>query len=178
MAYEKAAMTSFAQQALVVSDLIQMKFKSTRLGGSVPRVVKVQAPIVESTGGGKQARESIVLTPENGDNNGAIVCGFVDVGLRAAELRTHAALANTYQQRFKTPLDLSQSDYDRFMEEAQQFLGSEGFVVNVIDEGAQAAKASRADEPQARAANPMGMYIGIGVAVLIALAGVGLFVLK
>ena len=181
MAYEKQAMTSFAQQALAVSDLIQMKFKATRFGGTVPRVVKVQAPIVESTGGGKQARESIVLAPENGDINGAIVCGFVDVGLRAAEIRTHAALANVYQQRFKTPIDLSQADYDKFMTEAQQFLGSEGFVVNIIDEGAQVAKQARPDAqlaPIQTANNNVGMFIGIGAAVLLALIGITLFLLK
>ena len=40
------AMTAFAQAALAVSDLVAAKFSGTRLGGSIPRVIKVQAPNV------------------------------------------------------------------------------------------------------------------------------------
>jgi len=133
------AMTAFAQAALAVSDLVAAKFSNTRFGGSIPRIIKVQAPNVPSTGGGKQARESVILIPESGDTAHAVTAGFIDVGLRAVELRTFAALDQTYQQRHKVKLDIPRSEYDAFVKELQGFLGGEGYVVKMIDVSEQEA---------------------------------------
>jgi hypothetical protein len=139
------AMTAFAQAALAVSDLVAAKFSSTKFGGSIPRVVKVQAPNVPSTGGGKQARESVNLVPESGDTSQAVTAGFIDVGLRAVELRTYAALSQTYEQRHKTKLDLPRAEYDAFVKEMQGFLGGEGYIVKMVDVTEQNAKAAKAE---------------------------------
>ena len=55
MNYDKKAMTAFAQAALATSELVTAKFASTTFAGTVNRTVKVVAPKVESTQGGKQA---------------------------------------------------------------------------------------------------------------------------
>jgi hypothetical protein len=177
-------MTAFAQAALAISDLLAAKFSGTKFGGSIPRVVKVQAPQVPSTGGGKQARESIVLMPETGDNAHAITAGFVDVGLRAVELRTYAAVSGPYQQRHGRPLDLPKAEYDAFLTEVKNFLTPEGYVIKTIDASDQEAKAARvqrAEEAQAKASGgggaPVGVIIGV-IAVVTVVAVAAMFLLK
>src|SRR5687767_11031266 len=110
MNYDKKAMTAFAQAALATSELIGAKFANTTFSGQVNRTVKVVAPQVESTQGGKQARESINLVPTDNDPSRTITCGFLDVGLRSAEIRSYASLNMLHRQRYNQPLDLHQSD--------------------------------------------------------------------
>lgn len=164
-------MTAFAQAALAVSDLLAAKFAATKFGGSVPRVVKVQAPQGPSTGGGKKARESIVLMPESGDTSQALTAGFIDVGHRAVELRTFEAVARPYKERFGRVLDLPKSEYEKFLGEFKSFLGDQGYVIKMVDADAAAAKAARvqrAEEAQAKAGGaPVGLIIGAVVAVAV-----------
>lgn len=180
MSYEKKAMTTFAQQALAISDLVGMKFRSTRFAGAVPRSVQVKPPMMESTGGGKQARESIVLAAENGDTAQNIVAGFVDVKLRAVEMRTYGALAAMHRARFKMSLDLSQPDYDRFLGEAKEFFESEGFIFKTTDEAPTAPARGSTEAAMQRPASGggMGLYIGLGVVALGAAAAAAWFMLK
>lgn len=162
-------MTAFAQAALAISDVLSMKFASTRFSGSIPRVVKVQAPQVQSTGGGKQARESIVLMPESGDTTQALTAGFIDVGLRAVELRTYAAVAGPHQQRFGRALDLPKAEYDAFIGALKAFFGPEGYVIKVIDIAEQEAKAHRVQQAEAAASKsglvPVAAIVGVVVVV-------------
>src|SRR4051812_18260133 len=137
MTYEKKAMTAFAQAALAASDLIMQKFAATKFSGTATRSVYVEAPNVESTGGGKQARESIVLRTENGDPAASITCGFLDIGLRSCELRTYAALQVIHRQRHQTAFDLHQSEYDKFVAELVAMLEGEGFVIKMIEPAEQ-----------------------------------------
>ena len=170
-------MTAFAQAALAISDVLSMKFASTRFSGSIPRVVKVQAPQVQSTGGGKQARESIVLMPESGDTTQALTAGFIDVGLRAVELRTYAAVAGPHQQRFGRALDLPRAEYDAFVGELKSFFGPEGYVIKVIDVAEQEAKATRVQQAEAAASKsggvPATVTIAVAAAVVVVVLGLG-----
>lgn len=176
------AMTAFAQAALAVSDLVAAKFSGTKFGGSIPRVIKVQAPNVPSTGGGKQARESVILLPENGDTSQAITAGFIDVGLRAVEIRTYAALNQTYEQRHKTKLDLPRAEYDAFVKELQSFLGGEGYVVKTVDVSEQEAKAAKANAASANASSEGGggskaPLIVVGVVVVLGVVAIAAMML-
>jgi hypothetical protein len=172
-------MTAFAQAALAISDVLSMKFANTRFGGSIPRVVKVQAPQVQSTGGGKQARESIVLLPESGDTTQALTAGFIDVGLRAVELRTYAAVAGPHLQRFGRALDLPKAEYDAFIGELKAFFGPQGYVIKVIDVADQEAKASRVQQAEAAASKSGGVpataIIAVAAAVVVVLGAVAAF---
>jgi len=183
MPQPNSPMTAFAQAALAISDLLAAKFSGTKFGGSIPRVVKVQAPQVPSTGGGKQARESIVLMPETGDNSQAITAGFVDVGLRAVELRTYAAVAGPYQQRHGRNLDLPKAEYDAFITELKNFLQPEGYVIKMIDASDQEAKAARvqrAEEAQSKTKGggaPVGVIIAV-IAIITVGVVAAMFLLK
>jgi hypothetical protein len=170
------AMTAFAQAALAASDLIRTKFQQTRLGGSVPRVVRIEAPQMESTGGGRQARESIVLSPEGGDAGQAITAGFIDVGLRSAEVRSFTAIAMLYQQRHKARLDLPEAEYNQFVSELQALLQAEGYVFKLVDAHEQAQKAVQQPEPAAqKSALPMA---AIGVVLALIVVGLAIAFLK
>lgn len=177
MAYEKGAMTAFAQAALAASDLINNRFQSTKFSGSVTRTCVVEAPHTESTGGGKQARESIVLRPENGDARETITCGFLDVGLRSCELRSYAALNMLHRQRFQTALDLHQSEYDKFLGELKQLLDAEGFVTKLVEPEEQQAKAKAANAGD-KGGNT-GVMIAMGaLAALVVVAVIVMFAMK
>lgn len=176
MAYERGAMTAFAQAALAASDLINNKFQSTKFSGNVTRTCVVEALHTESTGGGKQARESIMLRPENGDAKDTITCGFLDVGLRSCELRSYAALNMLHRQRYNAALDLHQSEYDKFLGELTQLLDNEGFVTKIVEPEEQQAKAKAANSDKGGNAGLM-MAIGV-VAGLIVVAVVVMLAMK
>jgi hypothetical protein len=174
-------MTAFAQAALAVSDLLAAKFAGTKFGGSVPRVVKVQAPQGPSTGGGKKARESIVLMPESGDSSQALTAGFIDVGLRAVELRTFEAVAGPYKERFGRVLDLPKPEYEKFIGELKSFLGGEGYVIKMVDADAAAAKAQRVQRAEEAASKPGGPPVALivgGLAAVVVIGAVAFFLLK
>jgi hypothetical protein len=167
-------MTAFAQAALAASDLIGTKFASTKFGGANPRSVKIEAPQVESTGGGKQARESIVLKAADGAQS--LTAGFLDVGLRSAEIRSFGALSMMYAQRHKVALDLPQGEYDAFIQQLNALLTQEGYVVKIVDEGAQMQKAQPKDA--AKPAGNMGLMIGVGAVAALALIAAVVFLMK
>lgn len=171
MTYERNAITAFAQATVAAKDLIETKFASTCFTGAVARRVKVDAPVVESTGGGKQARESIVLTADGGDPTHNIACGFLDVGLRACEMRSYAALNMLHRQRFNNALDLYQSEYDKFVGELKVLLEAEGFAFKVVEAEELRAKAA----PGMQKSSGSGAMFALGLVV--ALIVVGLIVL-
>ncbi|MBM4282445.1 MAG: hypothetical protein FJ137_17395 [Deltaproteobacteria bacterium] len=171
------AMTAFAQAALAVSDLVAAKFSGMKFTGKVPRVVKVQAPQVPSTGGGKQARESVVLIPESGDTAHALTAGFIDVGLRAIELRTYAAVAAAYQQRHGTVLDLPKPEYETFAKELQAFLGGEGYAIKSVDVSDVEAKAAKARAGGSDETGPNKTLVLVGGLAAVVVGGVVLLLL-
>lgn len=183
MAYEKGAMTAFAQAALATSDLINTKLASTRFSGNVQRQVVVEAPKVESTGGGKQARESINLKPVEGATGDSITVGFLDVGLRSCELRSFATLNMQHKQRYSAPIDLVQPEYDKFLGELGSLLEAEGYVLKVVQPEEQQAKAIAAGNAKAAAAGSSGSsmmaMVAIGaVAALVVVAVIMMLFMK
>lgn len=173
MTYDKEARTAFASKALELSDLFMIKFGRTRFAGSPPRVVKVQEPNTESTGGGKQAREPIALVPEGSEGAGGLVCGWMDVAENRAEMRSFPVLAEMHRRRYQMALELSQQEYDAFLAEARRFFSEEGMPMHVTDDvpeleaPARAALESptRASPTRARPSRDGGMSPGLVAAL-------------
>jgi hypothetical protein len=161
---EQQKMTAFAQAALATSELVNTKFAQTKLAGTVIRGVRVVPPEGESTQGGKKARESINLVPTDGDGSRTLTCGFLDVGLRAAELRSHAALDVIHQQRFQRPLDIPKREYEAFLSELTALLSAEGFVLKTVDAEVQSQR-SAATAPKKEGSPVVPIVIGAVVAV-------------
>ena len=61
MTYDNSTRTAFASKALQVTTLFETHFSKLVIGGDMPRGIKVSMEVGESTGGGKMARESIML---------------------------------------------------------------------------------------------------------------------
>ncbi len=165
--------TEFASRALLVSDIFNVKFKKTRFSGSTPRVVMVDAEEKESTGGGKMARESVLLVPERAAPGVAnIVVGFIDVGTSAAELRSYNALLARHRQRFgDMAFDIKQEEYDAFVQQAKAFLEAEKITVNLVD-----AKPVDMSGPSAAApvaAPSKGSVVPVVIGLVIGLAVLG-----
>jgi hypothetical protein len=174
----QAPMTAFAQAALDVSVIVAAKFQRTRFGGAVPRSVKVQPPGMASTGGGKQARESVVLAPDDGDSSQSLTVGFIDIGLRAAELRTYGVVEQLFKERFGSACDIPRSQYDAFTKEFEAFLSGEGFIIKIVDVEDRARKDNRADAvAPASSSGSMPWVIG-GVLVAIAVLVLGYLAIR
>jgi hypothetical protein len=123
--------THHANQALHTADLINLKFSPERFGTENPRYVKVREPDGPSTDGGRKARQAILLCAASDEEGGGIVCGFVDVTKKIAELRSYVVLKQAFETRFHQELDLSRGEHGRFLEKMREFLGVQGFEVRV-----------------------------------------------
>lgn len=121
--------THHADQAAQLSDLIGLKFANARFGTTIKRLLKVSEPDGPSTDGGRKARQSIVLAPEDEGASGAVVCGWLDVAKRTAELKSYAVLAQTYRERYGVDLDLSRGEHHRMQQALIEFL--RGLVIDV-----------------------------------------------
>jgi hypothetical protein len=175
--FKKEARTLFASKAMELSDMFAVKFGTRAFDGNPRRMVKLQPP-AESTGGGAQARESIVLLPVGTEGfAGALMCGWADVASKAAELRTFRSLSGMYKARNKAPLQMDEAQYNAFVAESQTFFQQEGFAVNVNDSGPPAGASSRSDMParQSGGGGNMGMFIAFAVVAIGLGLGLGWF---
>lgn len=174
----KVKRTMMAQQALEVSDLLNMRFAGMLVGQEPKKRLLVNAPDGPSTDGGKKARQSITIAPA--DNSSALMCGWIDVAHKKAELRTYRVVAAQSAQRYHRAFDVTQTEYDGLAREAESLLKLQGYEVHVHDdlpsEAASPAKAAAvgAVEP-ARTGGGKGMVIALVVLALgvaAAIAGV------
>lgn len=134
-----AKRTQVAQSAFDFSRYFSGIFDGVRVAGAAPRRPVLVAPEGMSTAGGKRARQSIVLQPDD-PMNAAVTVGWVDVGERQAMLRTHTALETLHRERFRgRPFDVDRASYATFFEQAKSFLMSCGFDVKVEAEGGPAS---------------------------------------
>lgn len=130
---EKVKRTMVSQQAMEMSQLLTLRFARQAVGSEVPKRLTVQAPDGPSTEGGKRARQSIVLTPVDEGAPGAVMCGWLDIAQRAAELRTHAVVSQSHEDRYHKPLDVAQEQYDALMTDVLNLLSSQAFHTNIVD---------------------------------------------
>jgi hypothetical protein len=114
--------THHADQAANIADLVNLKFSGASFGTTTKRILRVTEPDGPSTDGGRKARQSIVLAPEEGSAGGVIVCGWLDVRRRTAELRSHLVISHAYQDRYGVTLDLARGEYQRALDGLFEFL--------------------------------------------------------
>lgn len=165
--------TVHAQEAFEFGDVFGYKFGGLTFGNTPPRKLKLNEPEM-STGGGRKARQSIVLFPENGDSGRALVCGWLDVPRRVAELRSYNLLSQQHEARYGESIDLLREDYDRAIEELKSFFRIQKLSTTVID----APPKPNAPSGAAREKTPapivamsamllIGVLIGLGIGYLV-----------
>ena len=97
--------TMYAAQAVGFADLFKSLLGPVRLPGPVVYHPELSAPEGESTGGGKQATQHVMLVPDAG--GATLVMGSVNVKDKTAELRPFLAFEQMIVQRFKGKIELS-----------------------------------------------------------------------
>lgn len=125
--------TFHANQAVHLSDLINLRFSPERFGTLNPRFVRVTEPDGPSTDGGRKARQAIMLCAQSDPDDRGIVCGHIAVKLKQVELRSYAYVKHQFESRFKRDIDISRGEYNRLLELLQTFLHQQEYTSSVLN---------------------------------------------
>jgi hypothetical protein len=143
--------TMFASKAMILTELFSVKFNDTILHGTLPRVPRILPSDVETTDGGKQARNPITLVPVSGDKSASLVCGWVDVGASKSEMRSYTLVYQAFRKRMGMAPDFKQPEYEAFVDAVRAFFDTQQIETTVLEgSGDQAANT---DEVRLRGAN-------------------------
>jgi len=128
-----AMRTEFAQQGVLIADLLRETFAHRRYGPARYRL-HLEEPSGPSTGGGRQARQPLSLVTRR-EPVPAIVCGWVDVAQREAQVRSYGVVAQRYESRHGYPPKLSEEEYERFVDKLMDTLFDGGFqIVHLVSD--------------------------------------------
>lgn len=120
--------TQYAQQGLDFVTLFAAKFAKVEVSGYRP---VLREPIAESTGGGKQALQHMVLEPRI-EGDPVLTVGAVNVATKTARLRTFDCLRRLFVVRFgERPFVIDQPEYQTFFDRAMEFMKRQGLQVEV-----------------------------------------------
>jgi len=125
--------TAFAQQAFSFTDMFHHKFGRLNYGSAPLRRIKLKPPEGMSTAGGRQARQPLTLTADDGSPS--ILFGWLDAVQKQAEFRSYSLISRQFEARYQRALDLRLSDYERLLEGISTFLDSQNFEYKSINEG-------------------------------------------
>lgn len=129
-----AVYTQMAHQAVNAAELLNVGLHKKTVGKKDPRHIEVSEPSGPSTGGGKRARQSITLVPISGEG-GVIMCGWLDVAQKAADLRPYDEIAEQFKARFGMKFDVTADEYRILMLDLEAMLQQLGFqMVQFEDE--------------------------------------------
>ena len=123
--------TENAKQAVHLSDLLALKFARERFGTDVPRYLRITEPDGPSTDGGRKARQAILLCPQREGLSSNVVCGFIDVAMHRAEIRSYAVVKAHFERRHQRPVDITRGEYNRMVDLVQSFLDNQSFETRV-----------------------------------------------
>ena len=120
--------TRIAQEGVDLATVFTAKFAATDLGGYRPAI---REP-TESTAGGKQALQHLVLEPARAGEP-VITVGSVNVATKSAKLRTYECLRQLHQLRFGTArFRLRLQPYQDFMERARKLFELQGLLLELV----------------------------------------------
>jgi len=145
--------TIHAQQAFEFVDVFNLKFAIHTFGASPKRRIKLMEPEV-STDGGRKARQPVVLAGVDDEGARPLVCGWLDVPRRVAELRTYGALRQQFEGRAGAQLDLPRDGYDRAIQELVGFLKILRERQEMLEAAARPALEAAGFRPAAAGATP------------------------
>lgn len=168
-----ALRTMFANHSALLAEQLRSAMASKMYGRGPHRVLRIDEPEGPSTAGGKLARQAISLVPRKGSAP-SVMCGWVDVSKREAQLRNFESAAKRYESHHGEPLEMQPEEYERFLRDVEEVLTQAVIKVRLIvpEEGAGAvrvatpAKARRKGVPVSLAvmlavlAFVLGLYVG------------------
>lgn len=165
--------TVVAQQAIDLGEILNFRFARKHVGRDVPKRLSVITLDSQSTGGGKMARQSVVLTPLEEGVQGTIMCGWVDVARREAEIREYRLVADQYEARYHVGFDVGAEEYEALLAELQSMLANQGYALTRAR--AVSLAPPRPEAPAAESRSPLvtvlwivvGCAVGLGIAYLL-----------
>ncbi|MCP3100317.1 hypothetical protein LZ198_15715 [Myxococcus sp. K15C18031901] len=126
-----ALRTMFANHSALLAEQLRTALAKKMYGRNPHRVLRVDEPEGPSTAGGKLARQAISLVPRKGSGP-SVVCGWVDVSKREAQLRNFEAVAKRYESHHGEPLVLAQEEYEKFLQDVEAVLVQSTIKVRLI----------------------------------------------
>jgi hypothetical protein len=127
-----ANLTTFAGQAVSLSEIFNLGFASRRVDGPTRYGVELSAPDGPSTAGGKQALQHLKLVPDGGGPT--LLIGTVNLVDHQVELRTFQHVDELHRQRFKgSPFTAEPESYQKLVDAISIFLSERKYVVTVTD---------------------------------------------
>ncbi len=169
MNQEVAKFTVHASEAMEMADLLNLKFAAERYGTTKARFVKVREPDGPSTDGGRKARQSVLLSTGKEDDPD-ILCGFIDVVKRTAELRTYPVVKSAWDGRFQQELDLSRGEYQRFLDQMLEYLRIQEFVPHLVHSPRSTSAVAAAQPAPSRPSAPSSPWAAIALAAVFGFA--------
>lgn len=124
--------TYHANQALELSELVNLQFARVRFGAADPRLIRMREPDGPSTDSGRKARQPLVLLRDPSEESG-LVFGFVDLFKRTADLKGYQVVRQQHEQRFGTSLGMTRSEYARLIDELKAFLMSQAIETRIVN---------------------------------------------
>jgi hypothetical protein len=133
-----ALRTMFANHSALLAEELRRALASKMYGRGPHRVLRIDEPEGPSTAGGKLARQAISLVPRKG-NSPSLMCGWVDVSKREAQLRNFEGVARRYESHHGEPLEMRADEYERFLADVEDVLTKAVIKVRIIVQEEQAA---------------------------------------
>lgn len=157
--------TYHANQAVHLSDLINLRFSTERYGTVNPRFIKVTEPDGPSTDGGRKARQAIMLCAQGDPDDRGIVSGHISIKPPHADLRSYAYVKSQYEARYKRDIDISRNEYNRLLDQLQDYLRAQGYNTSVLNtpRGGSFVQPPPAPPPKSRS-------VGLGVPLALVLS--------
>ncbi len=153
--------TQYSQEGIDFVVLFASKFLNIHVSGYKPLLMEP----AESTGGGKQATQHIVLKPQL-DGDPLLTVGFVNVATRSAKLRSYSCMKTLHDMRFKDRrFHVAASQYQSFFERAHHFLKERGMQVD-IETNPPVPEALRSIRAEPQASSPLAWLVLMLVAIL------------
>ncbi|NMO15377.1 hypothetical protein HPC49_13345 [Pyxidicoccus fallax] len=168
-----ALRTMFANHSALLAEQLRGAMSSKMYGRGPHRVLRIDEPEGPSTAGGKLARQAISLVPRKGSGP-SLMCGWVDVSKREAQLRNFEAVAKRYESHHGEPLEMQAEEYERFLRDVEEVLTQAVIKVRIIvpEEGAGAVRVA----PVAGKTRRKGVPVLLTVALAVVAFLLGVFV--
>jgi len=129
----KRYLTVVAQEAMDIGEHLLLLFSKTTVGANPQMRVDVAKPDGPSTEGGKKARQTISLVPVE-SVSGKVMVGWIDVAQKRVEIRSFRMVRHQYYDRYGMDFRVSQSEYEKIVEQLSNFLRARGFYVGIKDD--------------------------------------------
>ena len=154
--------TQYSQQGIDFATLFEAKFGKQSISGYRP---VLREPAGETTGGGAQALQHMVMEPQL-EGDPLVTVGYVNVATKTAKLRTYGCLQQLHEMRFgRKPFHFDQAQYQGFFDKAAEFMRRQGMQIQVETRPPMTTRSSRPPPPPTKGGSVL-VWIFVAAVVL------------